>query len=92
MKDSTEKKTITTTFKVSQKLNDEIEAAAKNKGISKSQYITECIKHRENSLTPEILCRIENILGKCRRIAEEDDLYTLNNIAKEIDELWDFLK
>lgn len=84
MRNNNEKKTITKSFKISPEQNDIIEAKAKDKNMNFSQYIIDCAIHKENSLTPKILCQIENILNE---INTHDE-----NVRKEIDKLWEYLK
>ena len=49
----------------------------------------DCATHKDNALTPEIMCRIENVIEMCVRIADEN-----NNelIRMEADKLWEYLK
>ena len=80
-----EKKSITKSLKLSPDVATKINEDAKQKGMNFSQYMIDCAIHKDNALTPEIMCRIENVIEMCVRIAEEN-----NNelIRMEADKLW----
>ena len=83
-------KTITKSIKLSPQLEEMIKASAKEQGMNFSQYMIYCAIHKEDTLSPEILCRIENIINKCTDyISDSNDL---KNIRGEVEELWDLLK
>lgn len=85
-----EKKTITKSLKLSPDMLMHIEGKAKKKNMNFSQYMVDCAIHRESAITPEILCRLENIIETC--IYHIDDEETLKIIRKEADELWECLR
>lgn len=84
-----EKKSITKSLKLSPDIVSKIDAEAKQKGMNFSQYMIDCAIHKDNALTPEIMCRIDNVIEMCVRIADEN-----NNdlIRMEADKLWEYLK
>lgn len=84
-----EKKSITKSLKLSPDVATKINEDAKQKGMNFSQYMIDCAIHKDNALTPEIMCRIENVIEMCVRIADEN-----NNelIRMEADKLWEYLK
>ncbi len=57
-----EKKTITKSLKLSPDMLMCIEGKAKKRNMNFSQYMVDCAIHRESAITPEILCRLENII------------------------------
>ena len=88
-KSDNEKKSITKSLKISPDIAKKIDTDAKQKNMNFSQYMIDCAVHKDNSLTPEIICRIENVIEMCVRIATEND----NELLRmEADKLWDYLK
>lgn len=84
-----EKKSITKSLKLSPDVATKINEDAKQKGMNFSQYMIDCAIHKDNALTPEIMCRIENVIEMCVRIADEDN----NELLRmEADKLWEYLK
>lgn len=84
-----EKKSITKSLKLSPDIASKIDAEAKQKGMNFSQYMIDCAIHKDNALTPEIMCRIENVIEMCVRIADENN----NELLRmEADKLWEYLK
>lgn len=63
-----EKKTITKSMKMSPDIVKHIENEAKKKNMNFSQYMIDRAVHGDNSLTPEILCRMENIIQRCLKV------------------------
>ena len=88
-KSDNEKKSITKSFKISPDIAEKINSDARKKGMNFSQYMIDCAVHKDNALTPGILCRIENIIEMCIRTADSK-----NNkcIRREINALWEYLK
>lgn len=84
-----EKRTITKSLKMSPDDLKIIEERAEKKGMNFSRYMVESAVHRENGLTPEMLCRMENIIGQCVRIADKNDM---DMLRMEADALWALLK
>ena len=87
-----EKKTITKSLKVSSDDLNIIDQKAKEKGMNFSRYMVESAIHGEKGLTPEILCKIENIIEKCMKVAGTKDSHYMSMIRMEVDELWAYLK
>ena len=84
-----EKKSITKSLKLSPDIADKINEEAKLKGMNFSQYMIDCAIHKDNALTPEIMCHIENVIEMCVRIADENK----NDLLRmEADKLWEYLK
>ncbi len=87
-----EKKTITKSLKLSSDDLSIIEQKSREKGMNFSRYMIESAVHGETGLTPEILCRIENIIERCARIANENQAGDMELIRMEVDALWEYLK
>lgn len=87
-----EKKTITKSMKLSPDIAQHIESEAKKKNMNFSQYMIDCAVHRDNSLTPEILCRMENIIQRCLMVATINNSSDIETIRMEANELWEYLK
>lgn len=88
-KSEKEKKSITKSLKLSPDVANKINEDAKQKGMNFSQYMIDCAIHKDNALTPEIMCRIENVIEMCVRIADENN----NELLRmEADKLWEYLK
>ncbi len=84
-----EKRTITKSLKMSPDDLKIIEEKAKKKGMNFSRYMVESAVHGETGLTPEMLCRMENIIEQCVRIADKNDM---DMLRMEADALWALLK
>lgn len=87
-----EKKTITKSLKISPGALEQIERSASEKGMRFSQYMIDCALHGENALTPEILCKIENIIELCNKACISDNMDDRKKLREEADLLWDSLK
>ena len=87
-----EKKTITKSMKMSPDIVKHIENEAKKKNMNFSQYMIDRAVHGDNSLTPEILCRMENIIQCCLMVATINNSSDIENIRMEADALWECLK
>ena len=87
-----EKKSISKSLKISPNDFEVINEKMKERKVNFNQYMIECAVHSGNGLTPEILCKIENIIEKCARIAGQSDKDTMDSIRMEANALWDCLK
>lgn len=87
-----EKKTITKSMKMSPDIVKHIENEAKKKNMNFSQYMIDRAVHGDNSLTPEILCRMENIIQRCLMVVSINNSSDIENIRMEADALWECLK
>ena len=87
-----EKKTITKSMKMSPDIVKHIENEAKKKNMNFSQYMIDHAVHGDNSLTPEILCRMENIIQRCLMVVSINNSSDIENIRMEADALWECLK
>ncbi len=85
-----EKKSVTKSLKVSIDMGKKIESKAKSKNMNFSQYMIDCALHNENCITPEVLCRLENIIELCTLYCDNETVKEI--IRKEANELWDCLK
>lgn len=70
MRSEHEKKTITTSVKMSEAQKHIIEQRAKEKGMSVSSYLVDCAIHGESVLTPEILVKIQEMTNTANQIAD----------------------
>ena len=84
-----EKKTVNKSLKLSTDMLKKIEGRAESKNMNFSQFMIDCALHNENCITPEVLCRLENIIELCTLHCENESVVDI--IRKEADELWDFL-
>ena len=91
-KSDDEKKSVTKTIKVSPGALKKIEEEAGKKGMNFSAYMLDSALHRECSLTPEILCKLETIIEECLRIADRSCADNAEFIRMEADSLWESLK
>lgn len=85
-----EKKTITKSMKLSPDAVQYIEGEAEKLNMNFSQYMLDCVMHRECSITPEILCRLENIIEMCMSYIDNDK--DSRKIRREVNKLWECLK
>ncbi|MBR6617251.1 MAG: hypothetical protein IKL00_05175 [Oscillospiraceae bacterium] len=83
-------KTVMKTMRLSRETAEKIEAAARIRGMNFSEYLLDCALHRECRLTPELLCKITNILQRCRDALENKKLKKW--MINEVSELWECLK
>lgn len=84
-----EKKLKPKSLKLSADMLEVIKRKAKDKNMNFSQFMIDCALHNENCITPEVLCKIENIIELCTLHCENETV--IDTIRKEADELWDFL-
>lgn len=66
-----------------------IKRKARDKNMNFSQFMIDCTLHNENCITPEVLCRLENIIELSKLNCENETVIDI--IRKEADELWDCL-
>ncbi len=85
-----EKKTITKSFKISREHLAVIESNAKENGMNFSRYMIDCAIHNETKITPEIVCRLENIISRCIEYITDNN--EKESIESETDSLWELLK
>ena len=85
------KKSITKSLKMTPENEREINEKAKANNMNFSKYLLDCALHNNNSVTPEILCKIENIIEQCRK-SVMSDRKTIDKINEEANELWELLK
>lgn len=88
---SSEKKTVTKSFKISQEDAELIEQKAASRHMNFSQYVTDCALHGENALTPGLLCKLENMIEQCKTMVGRDHP-GIEKINQEERELWESLK
>ena len=84
-----EKKTVNKSLKLSTDMLKKIEGRAESKNMNFSQFMIDCALHNESCITPEVLCRLENIIELCILHCENETV--IDTIRKETDELWAFL-
>lgn len=91
-KSSNEKKTVSKSMKLSPDIARFIEDKAKEANMNFSEYMIDCALHRDKALTPEILCKLENIIESCVRLAPQTLTDDVNIIRSEADSLWELLR
>ena len=85
-----EKKLKSKSLKLSADMLEKIEHKAEQKNMNFSQYMIDCALHNESCITPEVLCRMENIIELCTVHCDNETVKEI--IRKEANELWDCLK
>lgn len=90
-KTKSEMKTVTKSMKMKPEDAKTLEEAALASGMSFSAYVTSRALHADSSVTPEVMCRIEDIVTRCFRLSGGDSTEK-TAIRKEVDQLWELLK
>lgn len=65
-----------------------IEQKAKEKGMGVSPYMVDKALHCDNSLSPEIKARIQNLINKACMIVEKSEPESVIEFQKEVSEIW----
>lgn len=83
-------KTVVKALRMSQETFEKLETEAGMRGMDFNEYVLGSALHRGCRLTPEILCRMENILQRCMQFVENQKLRKW--VRKEMDKFWGFLR
>ena len=92
MKNEKEKKNITKSVKVSQNQYDIIMQKAAEKNMNFSEYVVDCAVHGNNSLTPQIAVKVQEIANTALELADRlsyDEYSTKEKLYQQSKELND---
>lgn len=93
MRKESEKKSVTKSIKMTAEQESTINENAKLSDMSFSSYVLNKVIHSDNSLTPEILATVQEIVNCAERAAyKSGNLSEIENIKAEADKLWEYLK
>ena len=73
MRSKEEKKSITKSIKLSPLQVQQIEEKAKEKNLTFSSYMVDCAVHGNNSITPQMAVRMQELVNMVLEIAESID-------------------
>ena len=88
MRKPSEKKTHSTSIRMSQIQYDEIERNASAMNMTISQYMVHAAVHYGKTLDPETMTQIQNICNTSVEIAENADAEQVEAVKKGVQELW----
>ena len=94
MKKDNEKKNITKSIKISQNQYDIIKQKADERHMNFSEYVVDCAVHGNNSLTPQIAVKVQNIANTVLDLADRlpyEEYATKEKLyqqSKELDDLF----
>ncbi len=88
MKNSSEKKTHSTSIRMSPLQFHEIEKNAEANKMTISTYMVHAAVHNDNKLDPATMVRIQNICNMACEIAKNDDSDQVNEMRAEVQALW----
>lgn len=91
MRSENEKTGRPVSIRLPNELRTKLEEEAERSGLKFSSYIVYCLRHSDNSLTPEIMIGIQNIVNKAVSISEGSPEKS-EEIRKEVDKLWQLLR
>lgn len=93
MRKEVEKKTVIKSIKMSPEQEKIALENAKSKGLSFSSYAVDRITHSENSITPETLSIIQEIINCAERtVKSSGNMREIQNMKMEEKLLWESLK
>ncbi len=92
MKKESEKKEKRISVRFTDEQRRIAEQKAKEKNLTLSRYIAECVCHKENSLTPEIMVHMQNLVNTACDIVKEYSHKDCAYMESEVNELWSLLK
>ena len=93
MRKEVEKKTVIKSIKMSPEQEKIALENAKAKGMSFSSYAVDRITHSENSITPETLSIIQEIINCAERtVKSSGNMREIQNMKREEKLLWESLK
>ena len=88
MRAESEKKTHSTSVRMSKNQYEQIEKNAKAQNMTMSQYMVHAAVHYEQKLDPETMTKIQNICNHAAEIAQNGDKELADAMQKEVRELW----
>ena len=92
MRSESEKKTHSTSVRMSKKQFEQIGKNASEQNMTVSQYMVHAAVHPEQKLDPKTMVKIQNICNLAEEIAKEHDkehdAEQADTIRKEVRELW----
>lgn len=91
MRDEAEKKTRSTTLRMTENQYALIERKAKEKGMSVGSYIVNKAVHGEN-LSPELVVRMQDVMNIAYRIIQDNEPETAKYLRGEMTAIWSNLK
>lgn len=86
MRSEKEKKSITKSIKLSPLQVQQIEEKAKEKNLTFSSYMVDCAVHGNNSITPQMAVRMQELVNMVLEIADSID--KLRQKAHDLDGLF----
>ena len=93
MRKESEKKSVVKSIKMTPEQERTALKNAEAKGMSFSAYAVDRMIHSDNSITPEIVARIQEIINCAdRAITGSENLMEMDNMKREVDKLWECLK
>ena len=90
MKKQSEKKTMTKSIKLSQNEYEQIQKQAADKGMNFSEYIIDSAIHRQNTITPQIAVKVQEIANTALDLADRlsyDEYATKRKLQTQVDDL-----
>lgn len=90
MKKQSEKKSITKSVKLSQNEYQYIMQQAESRGMNFSGYMVDCAIHRQNTITPQIAVKVQEIANTALDLADRlsyDEYKTKENLYQKSQEL-----
>lgn len=83
-----EKKGKVTSIRLTEEQHKRVQEKATAKGMTVSRYLTERALHDDNSLTPEILVKMQNIANTACAVVEEFAPEKVKSIQEGMNEIW----
>lgn len=90
MKKQSEKKTMTKSIKLSQNEYEQIQKQAAEKRMNFSEYIIDSAIHRQNTITPQIAVKVQEIANTALDLADRlsyDEYATKRKLQTQVDNL-----
>lgn len=91
MRKKEELKTEVKTVKMTKTLLLDIEREASERGIKVATVMNERLAHSENTLTPPLMARIQDLTNHVSSVVQEYAPKESKKIQKEVNEIWMFL-
>lgn len=88
MRSESEKKTHSTSVRMSENQYEQIEKNASKQNMTMSQFMVHAAIHHEQKLDPKTMVKIQNICNLAEEIAKDGDAEQAEKIRKEVCELW----
>lgn len=93
MRKENEKKSVVKSIKMTPKQESIVLEKAENKGMSFSAYVVDSVVHNNNSVTPEVISTIQEIVNCTMRSTKSNgNLIEIENMEREVNKLWTCLK